>query len=55
MNNCPNCGSNINQGEAFCRNCGTKMTIPQNNIMNNMQQPQPINNINNINTQSTSK
>ena len=53
MNNCPNCGSNINQGEAFCRNCGTKMPIPQNNIMNNMQQPQPINNINNINTQPT--
>ena len=40
MNNCPNCGSNVNPGEAFCRMCGTKIPTPENNITNNTQQPQ---------------
>lgn len=39
MNNCPNCGSQVNQGEAFCRVCGTKLPSPQ-NIANNMQYQQ---------------
>lgn len=46
MNNCPNCGSNVNLGEAFCRVCGTKMPVPQNNLSNNTQQPQQVNNVN---------
>lgn len=44
MNNCPNCGSNVNPGEVFCRSCGTKLPIPQNNVYNNLQQPQQVNN-----------
>lgn len=28
--NCPNCGSNLNVGEAFCRVCGTKVASQQN-------------------------
>ena len=54
MNNCPNCGSTVNQGEAFCRMCGTKLPLPQNNIFNNntqqpeqfVNQPQQMNNQN---------
>lgn len=26
--NCPNCGTNINQGENFCRMCGTQVVFP---------------------------
>ena len=37
MNNCPNCGSNTNPGEAFCRVCGTKLSLPENNLLNNPQ------------------
>lgn len=44
MNNCPNCGSKVNQGEAFCRVCGTRVALPQNNIANNTQLAQPTNN-----------
>ena len=44
MNNCPNCGSNVKQGEAFCRMCGTKIPVPQTNIYANTQQPLPVNN-----------
>ena len=44
MNNCPNCGSKVNQGEAFCRVCGTRVALPQNNIANNTQPAQPTNN-----------
>ena len=43
MNNCPNCGANVNSGEAFCRVCGTKIAVPQNNF-NNTQQNQQMNN-----------
>lgn len=38
MNNCPNCGSEINSGENFCRKCGTKISVTQNNIEDNTQQ-----------------
>lgn len=54
MNNCPKCGSNINQGEDFCKVCGTKITTPQNNISNITQQQQEnIQNINNLQTQNS--
>ena len=43
MNNCPNCGANVNSDEAFCRVCGTKIAVPQNNF-NNTQQNQEMNN-----------
>lgn len=43
MNNCPNCGSSLNQGEAFCRVCGTKLSSPQNNFSSSTQQVQPMN------------
>lgn len=45
MNNCPNCGSKVNQGEAFCKVCGTKLSSPQ-NITNNTQQYQQYTNQN---------
>ena len=50
MNNCPNCGSKVNQGEAFCKVCGAKLPLPQ-NITNNTQQYQQFTNqnIGNIN------
>lgn len=44
MNNCPNCGSSVNQGDAFCKVCGTKLPLPQNNISNNTQQFQGVSN-----------
>ena len=44
MNNCPNCGANINSGEAFCGVCGTKIAVPQNNFSNNTQSTQQISN-----------
>lgn len=53
MNNCPNCGSNVNQGEAFCRVCGTKMPLPQNNFSNSTQQSQQMN-VQNTNYQQQS-
>ena len=37
MNNCPNCGSNTNPGDAFCNVCGTNLSLPQNNSLNNPQ------------------
>ena len=43
MNNCPNCGANLNPNEDFCRVCGTKLPSSQNNFYNNVQQPQQIN------------
>lgn len=45
MSNCPNCGSKVNQGEAFCKVCGTKLSSPQ-NITNNTQQYQQYTNQN---------
>ena len=33
--NCPNCGTNINQGENFCRMCGTQVVF-QNEINSNV-------------------
>lgn len=52
MNSCPNCGSNVNQGEAFCKVCGSKMQSSQ-NIINNTQPSQPVNEqINNQNISS---
>lgn len=53
MNSCPNCGSNVNQGEAFCRVCGTRLILPQNNIANNQQPFQEINNQNVSNVQQS--
>lgn len=44
MNNCPNCGSKANQGDAFCKICGTKLPLPQ-NIENNTFQYQQYQNI----------
>ena len=40
MNNCPNCGSSLNAGDAFCGICGAKIPLPQNNGYSNgmMQQ-----------------
>lgn len=52
MNNCPNCGSNVNPGEAFCRVCGTKIAVPQTNLFNNTQQPQQVNSVNTVFQQS---
>lgn len=43
MNNCPNCGANLNPNEDFCRVCGTKVSLPQNNFYNNVQPPQQMN------------
>lgn len=43
MNNCPNCGANLNPNEDFCRVCGTKLSSSQNNFNNNVQQPQQMN------------
>lgn len=44
--NCPNCGSNINQGEMFCRVCGTRLnfqSIQQNSVVQpNMVQPNVV-------------
>ena len=53
MNNCPNCGSNVNSGEAFCRMCGTKMPVSQTNFSNNTQQPQNNGYVNNGMLQSS--
>lgn len=53
MNSCPNCGSNVNQGEAFCRVCGTKLILPQNNSVTNQQPFQEINNQNESNVQQS--
>lgn len=30
MKNCPNCGSEVNFGESFCKMCGTRVTLLQN-------------------------
>lgn len=43
MNNCPNCGANVNSGEAFCKVCGTKIAMSQNNFFNSTQQFQQVN------------
>ena len=48
MNKCPNCSFDVKPGDVFCRNCGSKLPIPQNNFSNSMQ-PQTINNINSVN------
>ena len=48
MNNCPKCGSIVNQGEPFCRVCGTQISSP-NNFFNNSEQNQ----VNNNQTQQT--
>lgn len=55
--NCPNCGSNVNPGENFCRGCGTKIVnnnFSQNqglNVQNNMAQNLNVqNNLNNSNS-----
>lgn len=45
MNNCPNCGSPRNQGDVFCKVCGTKLPSSQ-NIETNPQQYQQITNQN---------
>ena len=49
MNNCPKCGAVVNPGEAFCRNCGTKLTdtttVVQNNVTDNASQPVITSNI----------
>lgn len=57
--NCPNCGSNVNQGEVFCRVCGTKLPLPQssmptniqNNLQNNTQIQSGVNTQNSINNE----
>lgn len=57
MNNCPNCGANVNSGEDFCRVCGTKITVSQNNFNNTQQNQQmnyQFNNQNNINSNNLS-
>lgn len=38
MNNCPNCGANLNFGDEFCRICGTKISSSQNSFYNSEQQ-----------------
>ena len=38
MMNCPKCGSNVNQGEMFCRVCGAK-------IVSQSVQPNQIDNV----------
>jgi hypothetical protein len=43
MNNCPKCGSSVEQGEAFCRVCGTKLPVPETNFSNDTQQFQQVN------------
>lgn len=32
MNICPNCGSNLKEGDKFCRKCGTKIELRDNNL-----------------------
>ncbi len=49
MNNCPNCGSKINQGDIFCKVCGSKLPQEENNQFNNGQTNLNFNN----NQQST--
>ncbi len=43
MNRCPKCGTNVKEGEAFCRMCGTKLPTPQESTLNNNQQMQANN------------
>ena len=31
---CPNCGTQILEGEKFCKGCGSKIVLPQNNNLN---------------------
>ena len=40
MMNCPKCGSNVNQGEMFCRVCGAK--IVSQSIQPNQMGQMPI-------------
>ena len=42
MNKCPKCGSNVNPGEAFCRNCGTKLSDIQPTPLNSVPTQQPV-------------
>ena len=39
MNNCPNCGANIVNGDVFCRECGFRLDNPQVNNQTIYQQP----------------
>ena len=32
MNICPNCGSNLKDGDKFCRKCGTKVELRNNDL-----------------------
>lgn len=38
MNNCPNCGTNVNSGDFFCKVCGTTISMQSNNILDGIQQ-----------------
>ena len=33
MNICPNCGSNLKDGDKFCRKCGTKVELRNNDFL----------------------
>lgn len=47
--NCPNCGTIINQGDLFCRVCGTKIPTQHNNLTSPNNVQKNIGNNNNIN------
>ncbi len=53
MNRCPKCGTNVREGEAFCRMCGTKLTPPQPTQNNTGQSVQPNNQFLNNNEPNT--
>ncbi len=53
MNRCPKCGTNVREGEAFCRMCGTKLTPPQPTQNSTEQGTQPNNQFLNNNEPNT--
>lgn len=38
MNNCPNCGANVNSDDIFCKVCGTKVSMQSNGFLDGTQQ-----------------